>query len=518
MIQTIFRRKILTMKIRALLFVFFVFQVLPTVLPPTMKLNHRPILLLLLGLTVTSGAATSPCTFTEDWTRCVCDIMGLHNPQSLICMDALELELRDSRLEFSEMAAALDLSYLQSMRINKLILNNVTISFSFIMRLIPFLPHELKEIDIISSALEVGRPVQLPELREASQLTALLLEDVAVDPSLLQPSFQPLHRWLFGSLASLGLVRSGLAEIDCDWAQRVENLTDLDLSENPVSYTGLQNISHCSSLSFKSLKSLHLSGSNLTSLQPLCTPLSLTPALARLDVSRNNFSIIHFPRCLQVKPLRTLNLSHSGITEVHSLLSASLEELDLSYNSLEVFSSPLQTLKKLYLSYNRLIRLPSLDNLPRLKQLKVDSNLLSLLINGTSVNTSKLEQLDVLHAGRNPYRCDCALSETINFLDSTDSVSVEDYPEEFLCASPAAQQGTHIMNLSLESCEKPKPTSETQHHHGRTSSPTAQQGTEIMNSSLGPSVKPTGGTRHHHGSPLCLTLFVGLLSGLICFC
>lgn len=491
---------------------------LPTVLPPTMKLNQRPILLLLLGLTVTSGAATSPCTFSKDWTRCVCDLMGLQNPESSICVYALELELRDSRLEISEMDAALDLSYLRSMRINKLILNNVTVSFSFIRTVIPFLPLKLKEIDIISSTLEVAQPLQLPELQEASQITALLLKDVSVDPSLLQPSFQALHHWLFGSLASLGLVRSGLVEVDCEWAQRVENLTDLDLSENPGSYTGLQNISHCSSLSFKSLKSLHLGRSNLTSLQPLCTPLMLTPALTQLDVSRNNFSIIHFPHCLQVKPLRTLNLSHSGITEVHSLLSASLEELDLSYNYLEVFSSPLQTLKKLYLSYNRLIRLPSLDNLPCLKQLKVDSNLLSLLINETSVNPSKLEQLDVLHAGRNPYQCDCALSETINFLDSTDSVSVEDYPEEFLCASPAAQQGMQIMNLSLESCEEPKPTSGTQHPHGRTSSPAAQQGTKIMNSSLEPSVKPTSGTRHHHGSPLCLTLFVGLLSRLICFC
>lgn len=223
-----------------------------------MKLNQRPILLLLLGLTVTSGAATSPCTFSKDWTRCVCDLMGLQNPESSICVYALELELRDSRLEVSEMDAALDLSYLRSMRINKLILNNVTVSFSFIRTVIPFLPLKLKEIDIISSTLEVAQPLQLPELQEASQITALLLKDVSVDPSLLQPSFQALHHWLFGSLASLGLVRSGLVEVDCEWAQRVENLTDLDLSENPGSYTGLQNISHCSSLSFKSLKSLHL--------------------------------------------------------------------------------------------------------------------------------------------------------------------------------------------------------------------------------------------------------------------
>lgn len=147
-----------------------------------------------------------------------------------------------------------------------------------------------------------------------------------------------------------------------------------------------------------------------------------------------------------------LNLSHSGITEVISLLSTSLEELDLSYNSLVVFTNPPRTLKRLYLSNNRLVRLPSLDNLFQLQKLKVDSNQLTVLINETGVSLSTTEQLYILHVGRNPYRCDCALKETILFLKSQDHVSVED-PEELLCATPVAQQGAQIMSLSLETCE-----------------------------------------------------------------
>ncbi|KAI3351788.1 hypothetical protein L3Q82_020631, partial [Scortum barcoo] len=285
-----------------------------------------------------------------------------------------------------------------------------------------------------------------------SQIKALQLEESTVDASFLQPSFQALHHQLLGSLKSLGLVCVGLVKIDYYWAQRLKSLSHLDLSENPISYAGLQNISHCPSLSFRSLISFHLRNSSLTSLQSLCAPLTLAPALATLDVSRNSFSVFHYPRSLQAKWLRMLNLSRSGITDVGSSLSASLEELDLSYNSLEVFSNPPQALKKLYLSNNHLIRLPSLGNLSHLQELKVDGNQLAFLINESGVSLRTLMQLDVLRAGRNPYQCDCGLRKTIAFLDNADGVSVEDFPEEFLCATPAARHGNQIMNSSLEIC------------------------------------------------------------------
>ncbi|XP_028444601.1 toll-like receptor 2 [Perca flavescens] len=391
--------------------------------------------------------------------------MVTRNPQNLSCPQTSELELRDGKLDVAEM---LDATFLQFIQIDKLIFNNVTISSLF-----------FNESDIpLLSLLNLSLEDVLPEL-EASSIKTLELEDVTLDPSLFHPSLQALYHWLFGSLESLVLVRSGPVEIDCSLAHRVENLAQLDLSENPISVTSLQNISHCPFLSFKYLKSLRLRRSNLTSLQSLCTILSLTPALTHLDVSRNNFSIIHYPHCPEMNPLKMLNLSHSGITEIDSLFSTSLEELDLSYNYLEVFDNPPQTLKKLHLSNNRLIRLPSLDNLSQLRELKVDSNQLTILINQTGGSLSTLEQLDILYARRNPYQCDCDLKETIIFLDN--STFVEDYPAEFLCASPAVQQGTPIMSLSLETC-----------------------------------VKAKGGIQRH-GSPLCLTLFMGLLSHLIYF-
>uniref|UniRef100_A0A8C3A072 Monocyte differentiation antigen CD14 n=1 Tax=Cyclopterus lumpus TaxID=8103 RepID=A0A8C3A072_CYCLU len=324
-----------------------------------MALHPRMILFLLLGLSVTSEAATSLCVL--DMTRCVCKVMAIHNPQGLDCFEALELELRDGKLDdSSEVDTGKYSNVLSLLWIDKLIFNNVTISSSFISAVTPFLPFlRLSKINIISSTLKGVQPLKYPELPKASNIETLLLEDVRMDSVLLQPSFK---QWLFGSLRSLVLVRCGLVEIDCSWAQTLENLAQLDLSENPISFTSMQNISHCPSLLFN-LKSLHLRRSNLTSLQSLCTLLSLTPALTVLDVSRNNFSIVHYPHCLQLKPLRMLNL----------------------YNSLEVFNNPPLTLKKLNLSHNRLIRYPSLGHLSHLQDLKVDSNQFTILLNETGV-------------------------------------------------------------------------------------------------------------------------------------
>lgn len=84
--------------------------------------------------------------------------------------------------------------------------------------MIPFLPlTKLDKISIISSTLEVVQPLEHPVFPETSKITALQLEDITVDPSLLQPSFQAFHSWLFASLKSLCLVRSGLAVIDCGY-------------------------------------------------------------------------------------------------------------------------------------------------------------------------------------------------------------------------------------------------------------------------------------------------------------
>ena len=447
-----------------------------TVLLPTMTLNQRMILLLLLGLTVTS--VSSHCVLSEDTTRCVCNVLVIQDPRGLMdCLTATELELRDGTLDENlsqDIRMDLGLFFTQ---IDKLIFNNIIVPISFIGAVIPLLPQSnLNKVEIISSTLEgfqLSKPVVFPV---HSSLKELRMENVKVDPALLHPYFQGVHNWLFGFLSSLAVVRFDLTDIDCTWARRAEKVVHVDLSENPLSFSSLQKITHCPSLSFKKLESLHLRRCSLTSLQPLCTLLSLTPALTQLDVSGNNFAVVHYPHCPQVTPLRMLNLSRSGITEVRSLLFTSLEELDLSYNPLKVFNNAPQTLEQLHVSNDSLIYLLSLQNHTRLQELelKVNSSQITIFINETGVTLSTLVQLEIPDTEN---QCRCALKETIMFNTDEDDVSEE---EEFLCASPVLQQGTGIMNLSLETC-----------------------------------VELSDGAQHHHGSALCLMLLMALLSHLV---
>lgn len=419
-----------------------------------MALHRILFSLLLLELAVTSLAHTQPCYFSEDKTRCVCNVRVMQTPEDFNCCVAPELELRDGKLESFQMNIPSILDLASVFRFKKLIFNNVIISSSFFSLMVLILPQTaLNEINIISSTIDVVQPVPPPT---ASKMRTLQLENITVNSDLLQPQFQPLHHWLFGSLTSFGLICSHLVEFDCYWAHKTENLTLLDLSDNPISLTSLQDISRCPSLSYKNLKSLHLGNSNLTSLQPLCTVLNLTTALTDLDVSRNNFSIFHFPHCLQVKPLRTLNISHSKIREVNLFHSVSLEELDLSYNSLEVFRNPPQTLKRLNLSNNHLINLNFLGNLSYLKELNVDGNQLTALTDESQVVLRTLQQLDVLHAAINSYRCDCAFRETFLLLNRTKD------PHKILCATPEAQRGTPITKYSFETCKTNKQGMATQ--------------------------------------------------------
>lgn len=91
-----------------------------------MTLNQRLIPLLLLGLTVTSGVTNSLCTLSEDRTRCVCNVMDIRNPESIICVQALELELRDGNLDGCEMANNYPNFAFQLIQKNRVIFNNVT--------------------------------------------------------------------------------------------------------------------------------------------------------------------------------------------------------------------------------------------------------------------------------------------------------------------------------------------------------------------------------------------------------
>ncbi|CAB1337052.1 unnamed protein product [Coregonus sp. 'balchen'] len=282
---------------------------------------------------------------------------------------------------------------------HKLILSSVTVSSAFLAALINVLPRS--KVDEIESTLEGLQYFN-------SAVTAMWLDNVTVPSSLLQPSIQSLHHWLLGPLQSLGLACSVLAEILCYFAELLRSLTHLDLSENQLSETSFRGLTQC----------------NMT--------WNLTSINLRVEEPPAAEPIPH--------------LHHKA----GPWLPTTLEVLDLSGNALEQFDSPPQGLKELYLSHNRLLSLPSLEKLAGLQVSRVDGTSL-LNGTGTEVNQGVLEKLNVIHAGENPYQCDCSLRETLEFLKAhTEAVdSVEDWPEGFVCDTLLSLQGTLLNNVSF---------------------------------------------------------------------
>lgn len=98
----------------------------------------------------------------------------------------------------------------------------------------------------------------------------------------------------------------------------------------------------------------------------------------------NNFEEI--PNVLyQLPQLKELNLSHNQIKGNISMQHTTIEQLDLSYNDIESFDiqDGASTIVKLNLNNNRIERLPSVLQWPKLKELLVNQNKLRALFSGT---------------------------------------------------------------------------------------------------------------------------------------
>lgn len=340
---------------------------------------------LLLWGALTLDIVKGDCVITEhgprpQLIRCVCSADFIQNQKDLLpdpCVHVHEMEICDGHLGGITYKVPLNPQELDLIFIplKKYIFTRVSIAPEFLDALLRILPFSnVKELDFTNSSVEGVEPsFVFPRLN--SIVKKLRMEGVNVS-SLLHPSLHPLRAWLLPPLRTLALVGSGLSDIECGFSKLLMNVTQLDLSENRLTESSLANLSHCPPppVSFHNLSSLSLRRNLLTSFQALCGLLERSPVLQDLDVSWNNFSIPPSGCFQDDRSLRVLNLSHARITEADQYLPRAVEVLDLSGNTLERFGSPPKGLRELYLSYNRLLKLPSLGNMDQLQVLELVGN------------------------------------------------------------------------------------------------------------------------------------------------
>ncbi|OAC99929.1 hypothetical protein MUCCIDRAFT_185157 [Mucor lusitanicus CBS 277.49] len=149
---------------------------------------------------------------------------------------------------------------------------------------------------------------------------------------------------------------------------------------------------------FGALKLLDFRDNKLSGLpESLCQLKNLTSIM----MPYNNFEEI--PNVLyQLPQLKELNLSHNQIKGNISMQHTTIEQLDLSYNDIESFDiqDGASTIVKLNLNNNRIERLPSVLQWPKLKELLVNQNKLRALfsVNNEEISFPSLVRLD---AGNN---------------------------------------------------------------------------------------------------------------------
>ncbi|KAM7252571.1 hypothetical protein ACFE04_008080 [Oxalis oulophora] len=222
----------------------------------------------------------------------------------------------------------------------------------------------------------------------------------------------------FSKLQKLSLANNGIAGfVEYEGFERLSHLENLDLNYNKIKDSKI--LSYLSSL--PSLKSLSFSDNALEGTLYLegivadhqgFNGASKLSNLEILDLSNNKFnnSILPFLRTLpSLKVLRLAYNALQGTLHIQDTL-LNLEELDISYNSINKFATPkgdkslskLKVLTSQGIETDALKLLQSMGSLPFLKKLTLGDNTFNETVTTTNLpNLKKLEVLDLTYSALN---------------------------------------------------------------------------------------------------------------------
>lgn len=248
---------------------------------------------------------------------------------------------------------------------------------------------------------------------------------------------------LLNIVQKMSVLNCKLFAIPCESSTDFSNLEYMDISDNILSDMALSQMMCDGKGTLLVLQTLNISRNQLQSINSqLFTKLD---KLKRLDMSGNVFHSMP-DTCYWPPSLQFLNLSSTHLRAVTSCLPVSLRILDVSDNALIMFNIELPFLTELYISGNKLSRLPEGGLYPKLAFLSIQNNDLQTL-SRNSLND--YNDLQILEAGANTYVCSC---DFVAFMTSDltyHRVTIGDELKSYICNSPDAMRGKSVLHTRL---------------------------------------------------------------------
>nr|DBA29021.1 TPA: hypothetical protein GDO54_009291 [Pyxicephalus adspersus] len=285
-----------------------------------------------------------------------------------------------------------------------------------------------------------GSPILMDE---NSSISTIVIKNLYIPNFYLFSDLRFIYK-VVRKIKSVTCTDSKVFLMPCNFSRSFEMMEYLDFSGNLLNDVLLESTT-CFYDGFgalPSLKTVNVSRNRLISLPKAAGTLGHIPSLTSIDLSQNSFGSSPLTSCSWPANLKYLNISNCQIRQISECIPETLEYLDVSSNNLEEFVFFLPNIKELYISDNRLTKLPVDARLPSLQLLVIRTN---RLIDFFQSDLSFFPTLTGLDARDNSYFCSC---QFVDFVNRNYKLLVG-WPQNYICDSPTSVRGNQIDRAHL---------------------------------------------------------------------
>ncbi|XP_076992712.1 toll-like receptor 10 [Tamandua tetradactyla] len=196
------------------------------------------------------------------------------------------------------------------------------------------------------------------------------------------------------------------------------------------------------------LETLILKGNKLETLS-LVSSFANSTSLKHLDLSQNLLQHKNNENCSWPETLVTMNLSSNNFADsVFTCLPRSVQILDLNNNKIQTVPKEIvhmKYLRELNVAFNFLTDFPGCGNFRKLSVLNIEMN---LILSPSLGFFQSCQEIRILNARRNPFRCTCELRDFIQLEKISEGMMIG-WSDSYICEYPLNLRGTQLKDVHL---------------------------------------------------------------------